>query len=46
MKRAKGHVSFDEEVCENGGTVETIEFVEGFSTTNIINKIAAELKNK
>ncbi len=33
-------------VCGNGGTVETIEFVEGFSTTNIINKIAAELKNK
>ncbi|WP_375580116.1 D-glycero-beta-D-manno-heptose 1-phosphate adenylyltransferase [Marivirga tractuosa] len=26
-------------VMENGGTVETIELVEGYSTTNIINKI-------
>ncbi len=32
-------------VCGNGGSVETIEFVEGFSTTNIISKIADELKN-
>lgn len=28
-----------EVVMENGGTVETIELVEGYSTTNIINKI-------
>ena len=26
-------------VMENGGKVETIDFVEGYSTTNIINKI-------
>ncbi len=32
-------------VCNNGGSVETIEFVEGFSTTNIIDKIAAEIRD-
>ncbi len=32
-------------VCGKGGSVETIEFVEGFSTSNIISKIAEELKN-
>ncbi|GAF03441.1 D-glycero-beta-D-manno-heptose 1-phosphate adenylyltransferase [Saccharicrinis fermentans] len=31
-------------VCERGGSVETISFVDGFSTTQIIDKIAHELK--
>ncbi len=31
-------------VTKKGGSVETITFVEGFSTTNIIDKIAQEVK--
>ncbi|WP_066632213.1 D-glycero-beta-D-manno-heptose 1-phosphate adenylyltransferase [Labilibacter marinus] len=31
-------------VTQRGGSVETITFVDGFSTTNIIDKIAQELK--
>ncbi len=33
-------------VTQKGGSVETIEFVDGFSTTNIIDKIAKELKDQ
>ncbi len=32
-------------VTAKGGAVETIAFVDGFSTTNIIEKIAAEIKS-
>lgn len=33
-------------VMQKGGSVETITFVEGFSTTNIVEKIANELGNQ
>ncbi|MCW3806766.1 D-glycero-beta-D-manno-heptose 1-phosphate adenylyltransferase [Plebeiibacterium marinum] len=33
-------------VTQRGGSVETITFVDGFSTTNIIEKIASEVKEK
>ncbi len=32
-------------VTQKGGSVETITFVEGFSTTNIVEKITAEITN-